>query len=102
MLLAQSGYSIKGFVADTAAKAKLLNTSISVLNAKDSTLRKFTRADASGAFSISNLTKGKFILLLTYPGYADYVETFSLDSAHAAHNFGRLNMLLKPGFCRMS
>lgn len=94
-LLAQSSYSVKGFVADTAAKAKLLNTSISVLNAKDSTLRKFTRADANGAFSITGLSKGKFILLVTYPNYADYVETFSLDSIHTTHDFGRLNMLLK-------
>jgi hypothetical protein len=94
-LLAQNTYSIKGFVADTAAKAKLLNTSISVLNAKDSTLRKFTRADANGAFSITGLSKGKFILLVTYPSYADYVETFSLDSVHTSHDFSRLNMLLK-------
>ncbi len=94
-LLAQNTYSVKGSVADTAAKTRLVNTSISILNAKDSTLRKFTRADASSTFSISNLTKGKFILLLTYPGYADYVETFSLDSAHTTHDFGRLNMLLK-------
>jgi hypothetical protein len=94
-LLAQSTYSVKGSVGDTSAKAKLVNTSISVLNARDSTLRKFTRVDANGAFSITGLSKGRFILLVTYPNYADYVETFSLDSVHTTRDFGTLNMLLK-------
>jgi len=92
---AQNLYSVKGIIVDTAVKAKLANSSISVLNAKDSVLRSFTRADASGAFTIDNLTKGKFILLVTYPGYADYVEPFTLDSAKQTRDFGRLNMLLK-------
>jgi len=94
-LLAQTPYTVKGKIADTAAKSNLLNTSISVLNAKDSILRAFTRAGADGSFAVNNLGKGKFILLVTYPGYADYVEQFALDSAHSAHDFGRLNMILK-------
>jgi outer membrane receptor protein involved in Fe transport len=94
-LSAQSTYSIKGAVGDTTANVKLVNTSISVLNAKDSTLRSFTRAGVDGTFAINNLSKGKFILLVTYPGYADYVEQFSLDSTKNTHDFGRLNMILK-------
>ncbi|HEY0176851.1 MAG TPA: outer membrane beta-barrel protein, partial [Pedobacter sp.] len=92
---AQNSYSIKGAVVDSASNIKLVNSSISVLNAKDSILCKFTRAVADGTFSITNLPKGKFILLLTYPGYADYVENFTLDSAKSEINFGSFNMLLK-------
>jgi len=94
-LFAQNPYSIKGVIIDTAAKAKLIKTTIMVLNSKDSILVKFARADADGSFSINNLRKGKFILLVTYPGYADYVEQFSLDSAKNDHDFGKLNMILK-------
>jgi len=94
-LVAQNTYSIKGTIVDTASRAKLVNTSISVLNAKDSILRAFTRAGANGLFSISNLSKGKFILLITYPGYADYVEPFALDSGKSGHDFGQLNMILR-------
>jgi hypothetical protein len=93
--LAQTTYSVKGNSVDSVANIKLVNTSISILNAKDSTLRKFTRATANGSFSISNLNKGKFILLVTYPGYADYVEHFTLDSAKSNFNFGNINMNLK-------
>jgi len=99
-LSAQNAYSVKGAIVDTAENAKLVNASISVLNAKDSTLVTFTRAVANGAFTINNLHKGKFILLVSYPTYADYVEQFSLDSANTSRDFGKLNMLLKAKLLR--
>lgn len=92
---AQGPYSVTGSVADTTTHTRLINTSVSVLNAKDSTLVKFTRVGAGGSFSINNLKKGKFILMVTYPEYADYVEQFSLDSAKTTHDFGKISMLLK-------
>ncbi|WP_342645992.1 outer membrane beta-barrel protein [Mucilaginibacter sp. CSA2-8R] len=95
LVSAQTNYHINGSVADTISNVKLHNTSIMVLNAKDSTLRKFTRAAADGTFSINNLGKGKFILVASYPKYADYVENFALDSVHTSYNFGRLSLILK-------
>ena len=94
-LFAQDKYSINGLVADSVEHVKLLNTSVAVLNAKDSTLVSFSRAAEDGSFSIKGLHKGKFILLVSYPDYADYVEHFSLDSINQAHNFGSINMKLK-------
>jgi hypothetical protein len=94
-LFAQTNYSIKGVITDTASNAKLENASISILNAKDSTLVTFTRATDNGTFQFDNLTKGSFILLVTYPQYADYVEDFKLDSIKPSKDFGGLNMTLK-------
>ncbi|QKJ31365.1 TonB-dependent receptor [Mucilaginibacter mali] len=92
---AQSQYSVKGTAIDSAANLRLHNTTIAVLNAKDSTLRAFTRAAANGSFNIGNLNKGKFILMVTYPGYADLIERFSLDSLKPAYDMGKLNLTLK-------
>jgi hypothetical protein len=92
---AQDQYEIKGLVTDTAASYKMVNSTITLLKAKDSTLVKFTRATADGSFSLSNLSPGKFILLLSYPGYADFVEDFHLDSTKKTHDFGQMNMTLK-------
>jgi len=92
---AQNSYSIKGSVADSSSNAKLMNTTISVLNAKDSILRKFTRVTENGSFTINNLPKGKFILMATYPGYADYIEPFTIDSVKKQHDFGKINLTLK-------
>lgn len=94
-VFAQNQYEIKGLVTDTAASYKMVNSTIALLKAKDSTLVKFTRATADGSFSLSNLSPGKFILLLSYPGYADYVEDFQLDSTKKTKDFGQMNMTLK-------
>ncbi|OYX95380.1 MAG: TonB-dependent receptor, partial [Sphingobacteriia bacterium 35-40-5] len=80
---------------DTASGTGLQNASITVLNSKDSILVRFTRADAKGGFSLNNLREGNFILLLTYPDFADYVETFSLSSDKPLKDFGKLKMILK-------
>jgi hypothetical protein len=92
---AQNSYSVKGIIGDSVEHAKLHNTSVAVLNAKDSTLVTFTRTAEDGSFEIKGLNKGKFILLLAYPDYADYVDRFSLDSIKQSYNFGRINMQLK-------
>ncbi len=94
-LFAQNNYSIRGSALDTASGTGLQNASITVLNSKDSTLVRFTRADANGGFSLNNLREGNFILLLTYPDFADYVETFSLSSDKPLKDFGKLKMILK-------
>ena len=94
-LSAQNNYAIKGSVLDTASSTGLQNASIAVLNSKDSTLVRFTRADANGGFSLNNLREGNFILLLTYPDFADYVETFSLSADKPLKDFGKLKMILK-------
>jgi len=89
-----NNYQIKGFVVDTAYSAKLANSSISVLNAKDSTLVNFGFAAENGSFTIDQLSPGQFILLVTYPGYADYVENFKLDSIHREKDFEKLSLTL--------
>ncbi|WP_069661080.1 outer membrane beta-barrel protein [Arcticibacter eurypsychrophilus] len=92
---AQNLYSVKGSVSDTASNVKLLNASLSIMNSKDSTLAAFTRAKSDGSFSVDKLKAGKFFILLTYPGYADYVERFSLDSANRNKDFGAVKLILK-------
>lgn len=93
--LAQNTHTINGSVIDTTTSAKLLNTAVSVLRAKDSTLVKFTRVNENGTFSLENLPKGNFFLFVTYPGYADYVEHFILDSTKTAVNFGKIKLFTK-------
>lgn len=92
---AQKNYSVRGVIADSVEHLKLHNSSVVILQAKDSILVKFARAKEDGSFSITGLSKGKFILLATYPEYADYVATFNLDSTRQQHNFGTLNITPK-------
>jgi hypothetical protein len=94
-VFAQTGYSVKGMIADSVEKVKLGTSSVSILQAKDSILVKFGYAKPDGTFALDGLRKGKYILLIAYPDYADYTEEFKLDSASSFVDFGNINMTLK-------
>lgn len=81
------GYSIRGSVIDTAAKARLDGATITVVAAKDSILQKFAYTK-KGVFIINNLKSGKFLLIVTYPEFADYMADFVLDANHQQKDFG--------------
>ncbi len=80
MLFAQRA-KLNGMVNDTINKQNLSNAVISLLQSKDSILYKFTRSDAKGNFQFGNIQRGSYILLLTYPQYADYVDRLSVGDS---------------------
>ncbi|MES2807486.1 MAG: outer membrane beta-barrel protein [Bacteroidota bacterium] len=91
---AQSNYAIKGAVTDTAKKTALDGATVTVVNAKDSILQKFTYT-SKGAFSIGNLKPGSYLLMVSYADYADYTEPFKLDAAKPTRDFGNLALASK-------
>ncbi len=68
--------TVKGTVFDTATNKGLAYATVSVVNAKDSTLVSFTRADSSGKFSLAQLTKGSYILSASYIGFGTAWKPF--------------------------
>ena len=91
-LSAQTLHTIKGRTIDTASTTLLSGSTIAVLNAKDSTLVKFTRSMENGSFELNGIKNGKFILLVSYPKYADFVDHFTLDSASQNKDYGKINL----------
>lgn len=74
--------SIKGTVIDTSENRNLAHSVISLLRQKDSVLVSFTRSDSVGAFRLAPVAAGAYIIMVTYPGYADYVDLLQVkDSA---------------------
>src|SRR5215217_4995615 len=78
-------HTIKGGVTITGA-------SIVILNKKDSVIQAFTRSKADGNFMLKQLSSGNYILLATYPNYADYTEEFVLDTNHLLRDFGNIKL----------
>ncbi len=93
-LLHKTNYAVKGLVIDTATNDQLHDATVSVLDAKDSILQTFTYTN-KGVFDLGNLQPGKFLLLITYPDYADYSAHFILDDQHPVYDFGGIRMILK-------
>ena len=71
---AQSAFPVSGMVSDTLNNAKLQYASIVLIRTKDSTLATFARTDAAGKFVTAAVAPGKYKLLVTYPGFADFTE----------------------------
>jgi hypothetical protein len=76
--IAQSPITIKGQVSDSVEKKQLQHASIIILNAKDSILVGSARADKEGRFNLNAKSAGKYILMISYPQYADLVDRIEL------------------------
>jgi hypothetical protein len=66
--------SVKGSVTDTVEKKNLSNSVVSLLRQSDSVLIKFTRTNLNGEFVLSNVPAGSYVLMITYPKFADYAD----------------------------
>lgn len=96
--------SIKGTARDTLEKKNLSHVSVILLRSKDSVLVKYTRTDDAGRFRLSGLESGEYVLMVTYPKFADYTDKISLP-ATGELDLGNvpltpLNVLLKEVIIR--
>ncbi|MCU0322386.1 MAG: TonB-dependent receptor, partial [Chitinophagaceae bacterium] len=85
-IFAQKNIQIKGVVYDTASKKGLAFATVSLVNAKDSTLINFTRADSNGAFILKQVSKGTYLLSTSYVGYISVWKNIDVT------NDGELNI----------
>ena len=72
--------SIKGIISDSTINQKTAKAAVSVLDMRDSILVSYTRTAVDGSFKIDNIPAGDYILLVTYPKYADYVDLFTMEN----------------------
>lgn len=73
---------ISGTIKDTIEKKSLTNASVLFLRTTDSIMIRFSRTDKDGNFRAKKLPYGSYLLLVTSPGYADYVDSLIIkDSA---------------------
>jgi hypothetical protein len=77
--LAQSTINVKGQIQDTTEKISLVNATVNLLRAKDSVLLSSTRTDKEGKFQFSNIIAGTYIVMVSYPQYADYIDKIVAD-----------------------
>jgi hypothetical protein len=86
--------SIKGTVRDTLNNQNLSNAVIALLQSKDSVLYKFTRTNENGSFELHDLIKGNYLIMVTYPKFADYITPVSLDSI-SSKDLGNISLTTK-------
>nr|MBA2562437.1 carboxypeptidase regulatory-like domain-containing protein [Chitinophagaceae bacterium] len=72
--------TLKGTIKDTSEKKLLSNAVVSLLQKKDSTLVSFSRSDKEGNFKIEGLVPGKYVMLISYPKFADLADDIELKN----------------------
>lgn len=70
---------ISGYITDTSSGKKLGQAVVSLIRTQDSILSKFTRTNDEGFFELKNIPQGKYIFMISYPGYAEYVDEVDIN-----------------------
>ena len=81
---------IRGTLTDTAAKQPIANATVSLLNAKDSSLATFTLTNAKGQFEIKGIPAGEYRLIISSKGYTEYKRNLSITEATKTVEIGNL------------
>ncbi len=79
-----SNYS--GIALNASDNAPLAKSLVMLISAKDSVLQQYTRTDKYGRFAFYGLKAGDYIVKSSYPGFVDYTDKFTLDSAQQKSN----------------
>ena len=93
-LLSQTTGTIKGKLIDSLSKQSLKDASITVLDAKDSTLEVFTLARPDGSFSLINIPLSEMIVQVTFLGYEQYSKRVKFSKTNMTVDMG--NVFMKP------
>lgn len=82
--------SIKGKLIDTTAKQPIADATVSVLNAKDSSLATFTLSNKSGAFELKGLAAGDYRLIISSKGFIETKKLVSISDSNKVVDLGNL------------
>ncbi len=87
---AQTTGSVRGKLLDTLGKQSLKDASVTILDARDSSLEVFTLAKEDGSFSLLNIPFGDMILQVKFQGYEPYSKKISFSKTNASVNVGNI------------
>ena len=82
--------SIKGKLVDTTAKQPISDATVSILNAKDSSLATFTLSNKLGVFEVKGLATGDYRVVISSKGYMEFKQSVTLTETNKTVEFGSL------------
>ncbi|WP_205508188.1 outer membrane beta-barrel family protein [Longitalea arenae] len=100
-VFASAGYaqnvsgSIQGKLYDSVFVDNLVDATVTVLHATDTTVVSYTLADTRGEFRIKNLAAGNYRLMISYQGYTPKYIKFSITSEAPNVQLGTVYMSKK-------
>lgn len=80
LLSASQKSTVSGKLTDSTEKKSLHLAAISLLRKSDSTLVSFTRSNREGRFVLPQTDTGKYVILITYPRFADFMDDLEVEA----------------------
>lgn len=93
---AQSKGVIKGRLSDTATSSNLKDATISILDAKDSSLISYSISKADGSFRVENIPQGTHLFLASFQGFKERYRTFTISPTNTEVDLGTIFMEAQP------
>ncbi|MDB5242057.1 MAG: TonB-dependent receptor, partial [Spirosoma sp.] len=90
---AQSPGTLSGQVVDSLTRKPLLEASVSLLLARDSSLVSFGITDGEGRFSFPKIGEGQYRVLVSYVGYRSRAKRVSVTEATPAADMGAIDLV---------
>lgn len=85
--------SIRGAVVDSLTRRPLLEASVSLLSARDSSLVTFGITDGEGRFEFLKVAEGQYRVLVTYVGYQGKVRRVGVSSGNLNPDVGTMDLV---------
>ena len=79
---ALSAANITGIVKDMDSGEPLMEAAVKLVTAKDSTFVAGVTTDIDGKFTLSNIKAGKYVLTVSYIGYADLEKPVTVANSN--------------------
>jgi hypothetical protein len=90
MVHAQTSGTIKGILVDTVSKQSLKDASVSILDAKDSTVEAFSLAKTDGSFEVKGIPFGNYVLQISFQGYQTIFQKVTFSKANPTADLGKV------------
>lgn len=85
--------SIRGAVVDSLTRKPLLEASVSLLSARDSSLVTFGITDGEGRFVLPKVAEGQYRVLVTYVGYRGKIRLVRVSSDNLNPDVGIIDVV---------
>lgn len=85
-----SATNISGVVIDQKDNTSLPQSTIRLISARDSSFIKGTATDLNGKFNLTDITKGRYLLSISYIGYDTHTQTIRVKEGEEIINLGKI------------
>lgn len=82
--------SIKGKLVDSTNKQPITDATVSVMNAKDSSLTTFTLTNKLGVFEVKGLAESDYYLIISHKIFDPYSKPFTITAANKNIDLGNI------------